>query len=239
MYSTYSSPYRTNIRETVTPSGRSGYREDPLNQNRNSALLPSFPHIKDRKVMGNAPKTARTKSPVRRSSSSSNSVSRNSKLMKFEFGSGSSVPNFAGKSQDSASTTSTLNGSVKLRRNSSDSGYNSSEKACEAQIETGLSDGLQRVNLHNTSCGSSNYGQFSRNKTSTYNYDSPFILSTNKLERSKPSVSCGSKETLTGRSSRQTSLDLENTKPRSYVSDTSILSKSVSKRLYIFSIKLY
>lgn len=226
--------YRTNIGKTVTPSGRSDYQRDLVNQNRNSALLPNFPDINGGKAMGNALKTVRTKSPVRRTSSSSNSVSRNSKLSdKFEYGGGSSVPRFAGKSHDSTSPTSTVNSGLKLRRNSSDSGYNSSGKVCETQIETRLSDGLQRVNLHNTSCGNNNYGQFSKNRSSTSNYDSS-LLSPNKLERSKPSVSCGGKETIAGRSSRQTSLDLENTKPRSYVSDTSVLSKSVSKCPYIF-----
>lgn len=137
MFGTYASTLYKTKPETVTPSRRSGssYREDLFNQSKNSsASLPSLPNIKGTNAMGNTLKNARAMSPVGRHSSSSNSViSRNSKLGdNFEYGGESSVPKFAGKSHD---TTSTLNGSVKPRRNSSDSGYNSSGKACETGID--------------------------------------------------------------------------------------------------------
>ena len=230
MYVTYvRNPYKAT--ETVTPRRRSGsiYREDQhlLNQSKNSsALLPNLPKIKGTNAMGNTLKNTRAMPPVGGYSSSSNSViSRNSKLSdNFECEGEPSVVKFAGKSHD---TTSTLNGSVKLRRNSSDSGYNSSGKACETGIDARLSGEIQRANLHNTPCGNNNYDQFSKNKSSTHNCESSLPPSFNKLERRNLSVNCGRKETSSGRSSRQTSLDLENTKPRSYVSDTRT-SKSVS-----------
>ena len=229
MYGTYvRNSYKTP--ETVTPTRRSGsiYREDLhlSNQSKNSsALLPNLPKIKGTNAMGNTLKNTKAMSPVGRYSSSSNSViSRNSKLSdNFECGGESSVVKCAGKSHD---TTSTLNGSVKLRRNSSDSGYNSSGKACETGIDARFSGEIQRANLH-TSCGNNNHAQFSKNKSSTHNCESSLPPSSNNLERHNLSVNCGRKEASSGRSSRKTSLDLENTKPRSYVRDT-CTSKSVS-----------
>jgi hypothetical protein len=215
-------------REKLNSFGRTDSQSHRLTQNTKSAILPTrdLPClVEDRKAMGNISlKTVTEKSPIRRKSSSSNSVSRQGKLSDyFEHGVVSSDPKFAGKS----SYDTTLNTNDKLRRNSSDSGYNSSGKVCETRTGTGLSNGLQRLNLYdNKSCGKSDYSQINKNKPFTSDCTS---LSPNKPELCKNTTSSGSRKIVSGsRSSSRTSLDLDNTKPRSYVNDRSILPKSVS-----------
>ena len=216
----HQSSYKFGGERTESPS----YRSTTLTQN-TRRVLPNprpnrdLPNLED-KAMGNSLQM-REKSPQsRRKYSSSNSVSHN-----FEHGVDSSDPiKFAGKS--SYDTSSTLNSNVKVRRNSSDSGYNSSGKVtCETRTETSLPNRLQRLNLDdNKSCGKSYiYSQFSKNKSCTS------VLPSYKPELYKPTESSGRSSS---RSSSRTSLDLDNTKPRSYVNDRSKLTKSVSSTAF-------
>ncbi len=213
----HQSSYNFGGERTESPS----YRSTTSTQN-TRRVLPKrdLPNLED-KAMGNSLQM-REKSPHNwRKYSSSSSVSRN-----FEHGVDSSDPiKFAGKS--SYDTSSTLNSNVKVRRNSSDSGYNSSGKVtCETRTETSLPNRLQRLNLDdNKSCGKSYiYSQFSKNKSCT-----SALIPSYKPELYKPTESSGRSSS---RSSSRTSLDLDNTKPRSYVNDRSILTKSVSSTAF-------
>ncbi|CAB3977798.1 Ubiquitin carboxyl-terminal hydrolase 2 [Paramuricea clavata] len=226
MYNPYNQRYRTELessRGKLNSLGRTEFQSHRLTRNTKSAILPTqdLPYLVE--DMGNISlKTVTEKSPIRRKSSSSNSVSRQGKRSdNFEHGVVSSDPKFAGKSLYDP----TLNTNDKLRRNSSDSGYNSSGKVCETRTGTGSSNGLQRLNLYdNKSCGKSDYSQII-NKNKPYTSDCT-SLSPNKPELCKNTAVSGSREILPGRSSSRTSLDLDNTKPRSYVNDRSILPKS-------------
>ena len=193
MYNKYNARHggnRANL-ETTLLKKRSELQGHRPNQERRSNL----PHL-EKTALGNILKNIGENSSSRTNYSSSNSVSHRPKLERYF---DSSEPKFAGKS--SHYTPPILNNNFESRRNSSDSGYNSSGKFCEPRTETSLSNGLQRVDFNdNKSCGKSDHGQFNGSSNST-----------------TPS---------SGRSPSKTSPDFYNPKPRSYVNDRLTSPKS-------------
>lgn len=185
------------------------------------AVLPSrdLPYITDKKSMGNTLKGGQ--SSIQRIPSSSNSVSCRGKRSDSLENEVVSHEKPVEKSSYNSST-SALNTDVKLRRNSSDSGYNSSGKIGvdtpteKRYINSIYPDGLQRV--ESKAC---DYSKFSR-KTS-YTRDHPPL----------PSDNCESLYKHPTRSSRRTSLDCDPSKPGSYVNDSRLTSvKSVGTAFY-------
>jgi hypothetical protein len=159
--------------------------------------------------MGNSLKNLGENPSSRRKHSPSNSVSHPGKLdvNNLEYGEDSLEPKFAGKSS--------LSNNVEFRRNSSDSGYNSSGKFYETPTDSSVSDRLQRVDLNdNKLCGKSDYSQLNKTKSGDIT-----------LPPCKPELR---KTPSYARFNIKTSLEFDNPKPRSYVNDRLNLPKSVS-----------
>ena len=190
----------TRLKKRSLPQGLRPNQERRSNYSVSNVQDLSF----EKTAMGNISlKNIGENSSSRTNYSPSNIVSHRQKLRNFEYGVGSPEPKFAGKSSHHSPSV-VKNNNFENRRNSSDSGYNSSGKLCEPPTETNLSNGLQRVGLsnYNKSCGKSDYSQ---SKSGTTDIKLP----------------CCSKTTpSSGRSSSN------NPKPRSYDRLTS--PKSVS-----------
>lgn len=201
-YNEYAPASDINLRRGYTSSssgkGPSNYRKTSIE--RDKCVLPSC-NFEKTNTMGNELRRERSSS-FNKKSTLSNSACRHGRIEKFEFGVASSASSKF--PVDSADDSSLKNNDITFRRNSSDSGYNSSGKACESRNGIReLSNDFQRIKLNdNKLCSNSTY-------------------------KSKNNGQLGYREEqfVAVRSNRKTSLSLDISKP-SYVYDRSKQSRN-------------
>ncbi|XP_028408369.1 ubiquitin carboxyl-terminal hydrolase 2-like [Dendronephthya gigantea] len=173
-----------------------------LNLKRESEERRDLPYLAGRTTMGNTLRSTGGRAPTatgRRHSSALSSVSHKDTL---NFENGSDLPQFAGKSSNS---TSILSSNYIPRRNSSDSGYNSSGKGYEPRGEPALTNKLQPLNIQDCNkLGKSDYSQLKSHR----NF--------------KPETYQGTDTS----GCRSRSLDLNYRRSTSYVTDRSMLPRS-------------
>ena len=225
------------------PEHRSRRNQKYYTESAVTAVLPPLNQLNNRN-MGNSHKILREASPMRRRSSpsivSSNSESQQAKLNNYsEYRSGfSSEPKFAGKSSHD-NTAKSSNGN--LRRNSSDSGYNSSGKACETRHESDLSNGLQLHSVNNNkSCSKNEHSKLTEGNS----YRTGSTISPSRTpEYYKHTTGIETRESvLSGRSSSRTNLDFNTSRSRSYTNDRhspSVSTFFLSKLIKLLTLGLF